>query len=119
MHKRQVFIVGDSLFAETLTRTLTDSGKVQVVGAAPSLADDSAARAAEQADALIIAEIKEGANAELAKLLAANPDLPILRADLNTTTIQVITSHRIDARTTDLLAALTQLPKRKKVTRDT
>lgn len=109
-----MFIVGDSLFAETLTRTLTSSGMVEVIGSAPSLAEKSAARAAQRADALIVAEIKESAAAELVHLLAVNPDLPILRADLNTDTIQVITSHRIGARTADLLAALAKLPKRKK-----
>ncbi len=114
MDKRRVFIVGDSLFAETLTRTLTSSGTVEVIGTAPSIAGVSAALKTQFADALIVAEIKESASAELAPLLAANPDLPILRADLNTDNIQVITSHRIGARTADLLAALAELPKRKK-----
>lgn len=114
MAKRRVFIIGDTLFAETLTRTLANSGSVKVIGTACCIADAFAVLKTQIVDALIVTEINANVTTELAQLLAAFPDLPILRADLNTDNIQIITSHQINARRADLLAALADLPKRKR-----
>jgi hypothetical protein len=46
------------------------------------------------------------------RLLAAHPDLPIILADLSHDYVQVITSRRVGARRSDLLAAIAALPKR-------
>ncbi|MBI5080727.1 MAG: hypothetical protein HZB17_05395, partial [Chloroflexi bacterium] len=45
-------------------------------------------------------------------LVTRHPTLPILRADLNANTVQVITSQQVSANVPDLLTALTNLSKR-------
>ncbi len=62
-------------------------------------------------DAVIVAVVDETVVAAFAPILVANPNLSIIHADLNTNQIQVITNHSIDARMSDLLAAIAALPK--------
>lgn len=112
MELRNVFVVGDSLFAETLIQSLGDSESVAVVGTAPTLEDALPKLKEKLPDAVIMAVADESVAVDLAPILVAIPDLAIFRADLNANQVQVITNQPIDARISDLLIAIADLPKR-------
>ncbi len=109
----RVFIVGDSLFAETLTQMLTGSETAAVVGVAPTIEQALPLLQTQTPDAVIVAGPDMGGPATVNPLLAANPDLSIICADLNADYWQGITSQRISAPRADLLAAIQALPKRR------
>jgi len=109
---RRVFVVGDSLFAETLTQMLTKTGNVHVIGSAPTPDTAVSLLADCQPDAVIMAGDGEMATPAFGQLLSAYPDLPMIYADLSKDNVQVITSHSIGTRTADLLAAVGRLPRR-------
>jgi chemotaxis response regulator CheB len=112
MEQRTVVIVGDSLFAESLSQMLAQSDQVSVAACVPTPGAALPAIAQYQPDAVIVAVTDRVAAQNYSQLIAAQPDLPILYADLNADSVQVITSHRISARTADLITALSELPKR-------
>jgi hypothetical protein len=66
-------------------------------------------------DAVIMAAADENVVVDFAPILIENPELAIIRADLSTKQMQVITNQSIDARISDLLSAIADLPKRKMV----
>lgn len=108
MEIRRVFIVGDSLFAETLVQILGESQSIKVTGNAPAPRDALAELGNQNPDVVIIA-----GNAEsITPFLTTYPDLPVIHADLNTNRVRIITNQSIDARLSDLLAAIAALPKR-------
>ena len=107
-----MFVVGDSLYAETLVQVLGDSETVVVSGTAPTPEEALPLLQSQSPDAVIVAVADESVVAAFAPILIANPNLPIIHADLNTNRVQVITNQSIDARTSDLLAAIAALPKR-------
>jgi len=111
MELRNVFVVGDSLFAETLIHPLGDSQYVAVIGTAPTPEDALPMLKEQSPDAVIVAVADEAVVAAFTPILIANPNLTIIHADLNTNQIQVITNQSIDARMSDLLAAIAALPK--------
>jgi DNA-binding NarL/FixJ family response regulator len=108
----QVFVVGDSLFAETLSQMLASSGTVVIIGAASSPEEALPLMATARPDVVIVADTGENDRRTFDHLLAAHPDLPIIRADLSRDYVQVITSQLVGARRSDLLAAIAALPKR-------
>jgi chemotaxis response regulator CheB len=112
MEPHTVIIIGDSLFAETLTHMLLNTGLVSVLGCVRS--PDAALNllATVRPDAVILAAADQQLVTDCGRLLATQPDLPIINADLNAPSVQVITSQRIGTRTADLLSALAELPKR-------
>jgi DNA-binding NarL/FixJ family response regulator len=112
MERRTVIIVGDSLFAEALSQMLSYSDQVSVVGCAPTPKAAVALIAAQQPDAVIVAETDRVGAGDYSELLKDDLDLPIIRADLTTDNVQIITSHRIGTRPADLLTAIAELPKR-------
>ncbi len=112
MDTRTVIIVGDSLFAESLAQILVQSGRVNVIGCVPTPAAAVPLIATDRPDAVIVTETDRGGVADYDQLLRNDLDLPIVRANLNAGSVQVITSHRIGTRTADLLTALAELPKR-------
>jgi DNA-binding NarL/FixJ family response regulator len=112
MEARRIFLVGDSLFTEALARTLAAAEAVEVVGAAPTPEAALPLLAAHCPDAVIVAGTGDVSPSAFGQLLAAHPDLPLIRADLTHDDVQVIISRRIGARTPDLLAAIAALPKR-------
>lgn len=112
MQARRIFIIGDSLFAETLAGMLRHAGDVTVVGAAAKPEAAFPLIPGTCPDAVIVAGIGEDPTQDLGQLLAAFPDLPVIRADLNADSVQVITSQRVSARPSDLLAAIAALPTR-------
>ena len=112
MERRTVVIVGNSLFAESLSQMLAQSDRVEVAACVPTF--DAARRAIVQfqPDAVIVAVTDRAAEHDYGQLFAVQPELPIVYADVNADSVQVITSHRIGARTADLITALSELPKR-------
>ncbi len=112
MKRRTVVIVGDSLFAESLSQILAQSDQVEVAACVPTSGAALAAIATHRPDAVIVAVIDRAADHDYGQLIATQPDLPILYADLNADSVQVITQQRIGARTADLITAIAELPKR-------
>ena len=112
MERRIVVIVGDSLFADSLSQVLAQSDQVEVAACVPSFDAALAAIAKYRPDAAIVAVTDRAAEYDYGQLIAVQPDLPLLYADLNADSVQVITSHRIGARSADLISAIAELPKR-------
>jgi hypothetical protein len=113
MHR--AFIMGWSLFAETVERALTsqaDPQTVIVVGRCSTLEEALRQIPLANPDVVIVAGMDQPASAVFGPLLACFPDLPILNADLNTNYVQVITSRSVHADRVDLLNAIVSLPKR-------
>src|SRR3990170_2571282 len=108
---RRVFIVGDSLFAESLASLLGKSRGIEVVGSAPTPQAAIPQLAAACPDAAIVAAAGE-TSAALGQMLAAFPDLPIIRADLAEDRVQVVTSHEVGTRASQLLDVIQALPGR-------
>ena len=115
MKTRQVLIVGDSLFAETLTRTLraAHAEAIEVIGSAPTPEAALPMLKTRPADAVIVAGIGQTPAATLSRLMAEQPDLAILCADLNTNEVEVISKRRVAARSDDLIKAIRRLPARR------
>ncbi|MBT3314649.1 MAG: hypothetical protein HN390_08540 [Anaerolineae bacterium] len=111
MKKRNVFVVGDSLFAETLIQALGDSQNVVVIGSAPTPDDALPLLEELSPDVVIVAVADEAVVAAFTPILIANPNLTIIHTDLSTNQMQVITNQSVDARMSDLLAAIAALPK--------
>ena len=111
MELREVFVVGDSLFAEALVQSLGDSQNVTVIGTALTSEGALPMLKEQSPDAVIVAETNEAVVAAFTPMLIANPNLTIIHADLSTNQMQVITNHSIDARMSDLLAAIAASPK--------
>ena len=101
------------MFAETLTQTLSRAASIRIIGSAPSPVEALSLLPDCQTDAVIMAGENEMSTAAFGQLLAAFPDLPVICADLSQDSVQVVTSHRIGTRSSDLLAAVAELPKRK------
>jgi chemotaxis response regulator CheB len=112
MERRTVVIVGDSLFAESLSQMLAQSDRVEVAACVPTSHAAMPVIARCRPDAVIVAVTDRAVEHDYGQLIAAQPDLPIVYADVNADNVQVITSHRISARSADLITALAELPKR-------
>ena len=110
MHR--VVIMGKSLFAEALAQMLTSyAAVIEIIAIAPTLEAAQPQIAAEEPDAVIVTDPTD--TAVFGSLLALYPDLPIISANPDTDKIQVITSQRVSARSSNLLAAISALPKRR------
>jgi hypothetical protein len=113
MHR--AFIVGSSLFAETVERVLTsqaDPVAVLVVGRGATLEEAMQRIPLDKPDVVIVADMEQPGFTIFGPLLTLFPELPILHADLNTNYVQVITSRSVHADRVDLLNAIVSLPKR-------
>ncbi len=113
MQPHRVFIVGSSLFAETMAQILGDNPTVTVIGSAPTPEAALPTFETEYLDAVIVTGPAETSQSTLGLLLITFPKLPIIYADPNADHMQVVTSQRIGTLPSDLMAALTKLPKRK------
>jgi DNA-binding NarL/FixJ family response regulator len=112
MNMYQLLIVGKSLYAEALGRMLANQESLTVIGIAPTTEVAIELLRTEHPDAVIMAGAGETAQAAVGPLLSEYPDLIIFSANLDANHVQVITSERIDARLSELLAAITASPKR-------
>lgn len=106
----RIFLIGDSLFTETLAQMLANAVQVQVVGASVFPTWDETAVSHSQPHIIIIADA--GQHQDITNtLLNQFPDIPIIKADLNQDYVQIITSRRVNARRADLLVAIHELAK--------
>jgi ABC-type Fe3+-citrate transport system substrate-binding protein len=105
----RVFLIGDSLFTESLAQMLSAVETVCVVNTAVSQPVETAV-AQTQPHIIIIADTGQHKDISTT-LLSQFPDIPIINADLNRDYVQVITSRRVGTKRTDLLAAIHDLSK--------
>lgn len=113
MEIRRVFIVGDTLFAETLAKLLAGDKTVQVAGTASSLDEALPQIKPCYPDMVIVAGVERVPDAAFAHFLVEYPDIPILCTDLGTNDVQIVVNRRISVHNTDdLLAIIAALPKR-------
>jgi DNA-binding NarL/FixJ family response regulator len=112
MKLRNVFVVGNSLFAETLVEVLGRSADVAVIGTAPTSEEALPLLESQTPDAVIVAVADKNVSNAFAPILIAKPNIPIIHTDINTNQVQVITNQSIDAHLSDLLAAIAALPVR-------
>lgn len=110
MHR--VVIVGKTLFAEALAQMLTGAA-IEIVGIIPTLKAAQPQIEVKDPDAIIVTSTDPTDTAIFGSLLALYPDLPIISTNPDTDKIQVITSQHVSARSSDLLAAILALPKRR------
>ncbi len=111
MDERRVFIVGKSIFSETLGQLLAGTKNVSVVGTAPTVEEAMLVLHTDSVDAVITTiDADETAGDEVCRLLARYPNLPLIRINLTSNTVQIITSRQVDARRSDLLAVIANLP---------
>jgi len=108
----QLLIVGKSLYAEALGRMLATQESLTVIGVAPTIEMAIELIKIERPDAVIMAGASETSQAAVGPLLLDYPDLIVISANLDANHMQVITSERIDARLSELLAVITASPKR-------
>lgn len=112
MAARRVFIVGDSLFADSLANLLARTPQVQVVATSPNIEGLLAQIDIARPDAIIVAAVGNSPDVSLAQFLSAHPEIPVFCTDLDTNSVQVIHSQRILVHSSgDLLAAIDSLPK--------
>jgi DNA-binding NarL/FixJ family response regulator len=109
----RVFVVGDSLFAESVAELLGHSPALVVVGVAATVAAALAHLDDSQPDLVIVLSSGTGSGTDHGPLLSRYPDLPILRADLNVNDLRIFRSQRVEARLADLMAAIQALPTRR------
>ena len=114
MKARRVFIVGDSLFAETLGQMLADAQAVEVVGYAATPEAALPVLEMQHPDAVIVAGVDQAPPAAVSQFLSVYPDLTIICTDLNTDEVRVISSQWVAARSDDLIKAIRHLPVRRK-----
>lgn len=110
--KCRIFLVGHTLFTESLGQILADTENIQVVGTAVSPALAVTAVSQTSPHIIIVANTSEQTQTNLQPLLALLPAIPIIHADMNQDYVQIITSRRVSARRTDLLAAINELSTR-------
>ena len=108
-----MLIVGNSLFAESIAQILATSQSVKLAGTASTMEMALPLLNGNNFDAVVVAgTLAEDIAAICSVLVSAYPDLSIIRADLSTNKVQVITSRCIQARRDDFIAAVSALPKR-------
>lgn len=112
MKRRRVVLVGDSIFTETLGSLLERCGAVKVVARAASPREAIGLVRGAHLDAAIVTSAEQGELEGFGELVAALPDLPVIRANLTEDLIQVVTSQRVEAHLPELLAAIRALPRR-------
>lgn len=107
----RVFLIGNSLFTESLAQMLAEAENITVVGTAVSPSTAITAVAKTCPHIIIVANAGDQPQANFNPLLSTYPTIPIIHADLNQDYVQIITSRRVSARRTDLLAAIHELTK--------
>jgi DNA-binding NarL/FixJ family response regulator len=113
MEMRRVFIVGDTLFAETLANLLAGDRTIQVAGTTSCLDEALSLLEPCDPDMVIVAGVEWVPDAAFVRFLVEYPDIPILCTDLGTNDVQIVVNRRVSVHNTDdLLAIIAALPKR-------
>lgn len=110
MNKRKVLIVGESAYAQGLAQRLADDGSVVVVATSPTVDGAKPFLAARDLDVVIVLGERGDRQSICSPLLTAQSDLAIVYADMAASSMQVITSKSLVARTEDLMEAIAFLP---------
>ncbi len=108
-----VFIIGDSLFTETLGQLLANTADMKIVGTAPSLALARTFVAKAFPHVIIFADTSDPTQDKFGPLLSNFPDLPLISVDLSRDYVQIISSRRVSTRLDDLLAAIRNVSAKK------
>jgi DNA-binding NarL/FixJ family response regulator len=101
-----IFLIGDSLFTESLAQLLAGEPWIQITGTAVSPDRALACLATAVPDLAIMAHAGDGPHESPGLLLEHYPDMPLICADLNRDYVQIITSRRVGASRNALLAAI-------------
>ncbi len=107
--ERRVFLVGDSLFNESLVQILDAAAGINIVGSAVIRELDLEVLSAARPHVIVLAAGGQSGQDTCASLLSQFPEIPVIHADLNRDYVQIITSRRVHARRTDLLAAIQEI----------
>lgn len=102
-------IVGDSLFADSLSSMLAGNG-IPVVDVAPTLKAALPLLESTRPDVMIMAEAVATDAAAVAALRGTLLNIPLILADLERHYLRLVTSQLICARSTDLLDVIAGLP---------
>ena len=114
MKTHRVFIVGDSLFAETLGQILVAAEGIEVIGSAPTPEAALPLLETQLPEAVIVANVGETPPTFVSQFLSLYPSLPIICADFSMNEVRIITSRRIAARSDDLIKVIRSLPTRRR-----
>ena len=109
---RRIFLLGSSLLTAGLARLLGKTPEIEVVGNATTAEEALPLMIGQLIDALVVMGTDDQTTVRFCPILAAYPDLPVIRADISQNTMQLITSQAIQADTESLLATLIALPRR-------
>lgn len=109
----RIFLIGESLFAETLAQWLSQSEGVELSCSARSIAEALPRLPQTDVDVVLIATAEEPTT-DFRLLLNACADLPVIQTDLQQNRVRLITNHPIGQRPADLLATIASLPKRRR-----
>ena len=108
---RRVLLVSDSLFADTLRQTLSNSDAVVIVGYCTAPEQLPASIAASNPDAVLVVGAEQSQGYADA-YLRLHCELPIIYTALDDDHMTIFTSRRVKAAQSQLMAALTALPDR-------
>lgn len=112
MSAHRVFVLGESLFADTIIQLLGRYEQICPLGTAKSIEAALRKDPTLAPDVFIIAEPAAGPGQDLTALGEAFPDVPVICADLRTNVLRVFSPVQLQARAGDLIAAITALPQR-------
>jgi len=112
LHKRRVYILGNSLLTTGILSVLEEDQQFIVLGCVATVEEAQLALHNQVTDALIVIDTDDQTAVRLYPILAQDPDLPILRADISENHIRLVTSRNIEADPENLVAALAALPRR-------
>lgn len=112
LNERSVFILGNSLLTNGIMRMLQESPQFTVLGCAELVEEAFEIIGDHIPDAFIVMGIDDQTTIRICPVLARYPDVPILRADISQDHIRLVTSEKIEATPSELLAAITKLPGR-------
>ncbi|MFZ5808467.1 MAG: hypothetical protein ACOY16_04215 [Chloroflexota bacterium] len=112
MEVQRIFLVGDSLFAETMMQLFTQETNVQVIGISSSLSQAATWLSRTKPDMVIVAGSSNLSDTALTQLLLTHPALPVLLMNLSNTEILLIFSQRVPAHSIqDILTIMASIPK--------
>ncbi len=109
-----VFIIGEKLYAETLTRKLAENSQINIIGSAPNPSEALPLLIDESADSLILIGVEKPNLNDLDILLKACPNTSLISTNLTDKSVQVYTHQKLDATFSTLVEAITQLSLRRK-----
>ncbi|MFW6070444.1 MAG: hypothetical protein ACOC9X_05300 [bacterium] len=105
----RVFLIGESLLIDVLAQLLAEESWLEVEETALSPQVAIAAVPQARPHLFIVAHAGNRPPHSPDPILDHYPGIPIIHVDLNRDYVQIITSRRVGARRTDLLAAIKEL----------